>query len=89
MVESEKNNPRVYQCEVHIIFSGNQFEADNVEEYKKMVRENIWTEFNIEHLSDNEIKNITDVTDEYNDAFRDEPDAEETKAYFKHMKDDN
>tara|TARA_A100001037_G_C14899857_1_gene522321 strand:- start:443 stop:613 length:171 start_codon:yes stop_codon:yes gene_type:complete len=46
-----------YICEVNLVFSGNNLEAKNKNEYVKKVKDTFKDEFNIE-LDDKEISNI-------------------------------
>ena len=49
-----------FNCLVEVFFNGNNFEADNVEEYKQKVKDNFIQEFDIA-LTDNEISCIEEV----------------------------
>jgi len=46
-----------YTCEIKLHFVGNNKEANNVEEYKKLIVEQYQEEYNIA-LDENEIENI-------------------------------
>jgi len=46
-----------FTCLVELSFSGNNFEADNVEQYKQKVKDNFLQEFDIT-LTDDEISCI-------------------------------
>ena len=46
-----------FTCLVELSFGGNNYEADNVEQYKQKVKDNFLQEFDI-HLSDHEISCI-------------------------------
>ena len=46
-----------YTCEIKLHFVGNNREANNVEEYKKLIVEQYQEEYNIA-LDENEIENI-------------------------------
>ena len=49
-----------YTCEIKLHFVGNNREANNVEEYKKLIVEQYQEEYGIV-LNENEIKNIVSI----------------------------
>jgi len=51
-----------YTCEIKLHFVGNNREANNIEEYKKLIVEQYQEEYNIA-LNENEIKNIKERID--------------------------
>ena len=49
-----------YTCEIKLHFGGNNREANNVEEYKKLIVEQYQEEYGIA-LDENEIENIVSI----------------------------
>ena len=49
-----------FVCDVKIIFSGNNFECENKQEYIDRVKNQFLEEFNL-HLSNDEIINIEEI----------------------------
>ena len=60
---------KTFTCEVKIIFTGNEFEAEDVEEYKELVIESFNDEFPSIDITEDEIHNIQeeDIEDEETD----------------------
>ena len=50
-----------YVCEVRLTFTGNEFEADNIEEYKQLVIESFEEEFPSIDITEDEIHNIEEI----------------------------
>ena len=54
-----------YTCEIKLHFTGNNREADSIEEYKQLIIDQYQEEYGIE-LDENEIENIQEKEEENN-----------------------
>lgn len=52
---------KTFICDVKITFTGNEFEADNIEEYKQLVIESFEEEFPSIDITEDEIHNIEEI----------------------------
>ena len=55
---------KTFICDVKITFTGNEFEAENIEEYKELVIESFEEEFPSIHITKDEIHNIEEIKEE-------------------------
>ena len=55
---------KTFICDVKITFTGNEFEADNIEEYKQLVIESFEEEFPSIDITEDEIHNIEEIGEE-------------------------
>jgi len=54
------NNLKEYTCTVTLVFEGNNYEAESIEQYIHYLKENFYESFNVV-LADTEISNIQGV----------------------------
>tara|TARA_R100000353_G_scaffold129177_1_gene91786 strand:- start:1462 stop:1653 length:192 start_codon:yes stop_codon:yes gene_type:complete len=52
---------KTFICDVKITFTGNELEADNIEEYKQLVIESFEEEFPSIDITEDEIHNIEEI----------------------------
>ena len=52
---------KTFSCDVKITFTGNQFGADNIEEYKQLVIESFEEEFPNINITKDEIHNVEEI----------------------------
>ena len=55
---------KTFICDVKITFAGNEFEAENIEEYKQLVIESFEEEFPNIDITEDEIHNIEEIKEE-------------------------
>lgn len=55
---------KTFICDVKITFTGNEFEAENIEEYKQLVIESFEEEFPSIDITEDEIHNIEEIGEE-------------------------
>ena len=55
---------KTFICDVKVTFTGNEFEADNIEEYKQLVIESFEEEFPSIDITEDEIHNIEEIGEE-------------------------
>ena len=55
---------KTFICDVKITFTGNEFEAENIEEYKELVIESFEEEFPSIDITKDEIHNIEEIKEE-------------------------
>ena len=55
---------KTFICDVKVTFTGNEFEADNIEEYKQLVIESFEEEFPSIDITEDEIHNIEEIKEE-------------------------
>jgi hypothetical protein len=58
---------KTFICDVKVTFTGNEFEADNIEEYKQLVIESFEEEFPSIDITEDEIHNIEEIGEESED----------------------
>ena len=59
---------KTFICDVKVTFTGNEFEADNIEEYKQLVIESFEEEFPNIDITEDEIHNIEEIGEESEDG---------------------